>query len=307
MAPAPSAGWSAMSSSAAPPRGDTSLSLALAQRCATSRRAAARETPASHTLGRRAVCAHGMDSVPAMGYTLLNHDDPSIESFRGAFFKMRKALGTTAFGINEIRLPPNSPGVEHNEADTGHEEVYVVIEGSGTFTIDGEAVEVAEGDYVRVDADSTRVVVGGDAGSDVPRLSARSRSRSTTAAPPCEGGHGAPPRPGRGARRVRGGGAPVLRATARTGRDREAAVAGGARRLLVLARAKRSCMWGSRSSSDRRSRPIRHSQLRQWARSMASPGRSSRRASRCAGRTRPRSPASVASSSATRGATGSSW
>ena len=105
-----------------------------------------------------------MDSVLAMGYTLLNHDDPSIESFRGAFFKMRKALGKTAFGINEIRLPANTPGVEHNEADTGHEEVYVVIEGSGTFTIDGEAVEVAEGDYVRIDADSTRIAVGGDVG-----------------------------------------------------------------------------------------------------------------------------------------------
>ena len=99
-----------------------------------------------------------------MGYTLLNRDDPSIESFRGAFYKMRKALGTTAFGINEVRLPPNAPGVEHNEQDTGHEEVYVVLEGTGTFTIDGEDIGVAEGDYVRVDSDSTRVVVGGDAG-----------------------------------------------------------------------------------------------------------------------------------------------
>jgi uncharacterized cupin superfamily protein len=99
-----------------------------------------------------------------MGYTLLNRDDPSIESFRGAFYKMRKALGTTAFGINEIRLPPNTAGVEHDEQDTGHEEVYVVLEGSGTFTIDGEAVEVAEGDYLRVDSASNRVVVGGDDG-----------------------------------------------------------------------------------------------------------------------------------------------
>ena len=99
-----------------------------------------------------------------MGYTLLNHDDPSIESFRGAFYKMRKALGTTAFGINEVRLPPNTAGVEHDESDTGHEEVYVVMEGSGTFTIDGDPVAVAEGDYVRVDVDSNRVVVGGDQG-----------------------------------------------------------------------------------------------------------------------------------------------
>ena len=116
------------------------------------------------------------DSVPAMGYTLLNHDDPSIESFRGAFYKMRKALGTTAFGINEVRLPPNTPGVEHDEQDTGHEEVYVVLEGTGTFTIDGESVDVSPGDYVRVDADSTRVVVGGDAGLTFLAVGARQQA-----------------------------------------------------------------------------------------------------------------------------------
>src|SRR5262245_42917893 len=99
-----------------------------------------------------------------MGYALLNRDDPSIESFRGAFYKMRKALGTTAFGINEIHLAPGAEGVEHNEQDTGHEEVYVVLEGTGTFTIDGSEVEVTPGDYLRVDAASTRLVVGGDAG-----------------------------------------------------------------------------------------------------------------------------------------------
>ena len=74
-----------------------------------------------------------------MGYTLINRDDPSIESFRGAFFKIRRALGTTAFGINEIRFPPGIEGPEHDELETGHEEVYIVLEGCGTFTVDGEA------------------------------------------------------------------------------------------------------------------------------------------------------------------------
>jgi len=35
-----------------------------------------------------------------MTYTLLHGDDPGIESFRGVFMKIRRALGTTAFGIN---------------------------------------------------------------------------------------------------------------------------------------------------------------------------------------------------------------
>jgi quercetin dioxygenase-like cupin family protein len=101
------------------------------------------------------------DSVPAIGYTLINRDDPSIESFRGAFFKIRRALGTTAFGLNEIRLPAGAKGSEHNEVETGHEEVYIVIGGGGIFTIDGEAVTVAEGDYLRVDSDATRQAIAG--------------------------------------------------------------------------------------------------------------------------------------------------
>jgi quercetin dioxygenase-like cupin family protein len=99
-----------------------------------------------------------------MTYTLVNHDDPSVESFRGVFFKIRRSLGTTAFGINEIRLPAGAEGIEHDETETGHEEVYVVLSGSGTFTVDGESVPVGDGDYLRVDAEARRTVVAGDDG-----------------------------------------------------------------------------------------------------------------------------------------------
>jgi len=99
-----------------------------------------------------------------MSYTLVNRDDPSIESFRGVFFKIRRALGTTAFGINEIRLPAGVEGIEHDEVETGHEEVYIVVEGCGTFTVEGDAVDVTGGDYLRVDPGSTRAVVAGTDG-----------------------------------------------------------------------------------------------------------------------------------------------
>ena len=56
------------------------------------------------------------------------------------------------------------PGMEHDEAETGHEEVYVVLDGAGTFTIDGEEIAVSAGDYLRVDAAATRQVVGGPEG-----------------------------------------------------------------------------------------------------------------------------------------------
>ena len=99
-----------------------------------------------------------------MVYTLLHGDDPSIESFQGIFVKMRRALGTTAFGLNELRMPPGYEGVEHDESKTGHEEVYAVLSGSGTATIDGEDVALAAGDYLRVDAAATRKIVAGPDG-----------------------------------------------------------------------------------------------------------------------------------------------
>jgi mannose-6-phosphate isomerase-like protein (cupin superfamily) len=63
-----------------------------------------------------------------------------------------------------VRLPAGAAGSEHNETTTGHEEVYVVLSGEGTFTIDGEAVPVREGDYLRVDPASTRQVLAGPEG-----------------------------------------------------------------------------------------------------------------------------------------------
>ena len=103
----------------------------------------------------------GSDTVSAMGYTLINRDDPSVESFRDVFFKIRRALDTTAFGINELRMPAGFEGPEHDEVETGHEEVYIVLEGGGIFRVDGDAVEVTGGDSLRVDAETTRKVVAG--------------------------------------------------------------------------------------------------------------------------------------------------
>lgn len=58
-----------------------------------------------------------------MGYTLSNRADPSVESFRDVSFKIRRALGTTAFGINELRMTAGFEGPEHDEVETGYEEV----------------------------------------------------------------------------------------------------------------------------------------------------------------------------------------
>jgi uncharacterized cupin superfamily protein len=110
-----------------------------------------------------------------VAYTHLHRDDPSIESFRGAFLKIRRALGTNAFGINEIRMPPGFVGNEHAEDATGHEEVYAILEGSGTITIDGEEVAVSAGEYLRVDPSSTRLAVAGPEGMRFIAIGAKPR------------------------------------------------------------------------------------------------------------------------------------
>jgi uncharacterized cupin superfamily protein len=99
-----------------------------------------------------------------MTYRKLRADDPEVESFRGSFFKLRRALGTTAFGLNEVRMPPGFAGPEHDERETGHDEVYIVLDGAGTATIDGEAVPLTAGDYLLVAPADKRVVSAGPEG-----------------------------------------------------------------------------------------------------------------------------------------------
>jgi quercetin dioxygenase-like cupin family protein len=106
-------------------------------------------------------------------YTKVNRNDPSIEVFRGAFAKMRLALGTTAFGINEIRMPAEFAGPEHDEQDTGHEEVYVVLSGSGTATVDGVDVALGEGDYLRISPGIARQITAGADGLSFIALGAK--------------------------------------------------------------------------------------------------------------------------------------
>ena len=90
-----------------------------------------------------------------MPYVVVDAD--AIEpGFGGAFRRVRRELGVTAFGINRVDLPPGAAGREHDHAESGQEEVYVVIAGSGTMAVDGEEVELRPGRFLFVDAGSTR-------------------------------------------------------------------------------------------------------------------------------------------------------
>src|SRR3712207_4070771 len=62
-------------------------------------------------------------------------------SFGGAFKKVRAELGVTSFGVQIIEMPPNIDQYpEHDHADSGQEEVFGVLQGSGKITIGDEEV-----------------------------------------------------------------------------------------------------------------------------------------------------------------------
>jgi len=89
-----------------------------------------------------------------------------IESSHGGSFSLAgKALGATAFGINVLRLPPNTDAYpEHDHSEDGQEEVYVVVFGAATLQVEGEEHELTPITLARVPAGTKRRWVTGDEG-----------------------------------------------------------------------------------------------------------------------------------------------
>ena len=80
---------------------------------------------------------------------------------RGRSIPVREHLGIHAFGVNAYT--PGEDGTlinEHDEAGSGQEELYVVLDGNATFEVDGETIDAPAGTYVFVGPDSRRKATG---------------------------------------------------------------------------------------------------------------------------------------------------
>ena len=74
---------------------------------------------------------------------------------------IREHLGIHAFGINAYE--PGEDGTlisEHDESGSGQEELYIVLDGSATFEIDGDTVDAPAGSFVFVRPESRRKATG---------------------------------------------------------------------------------------------------------------------------------------------------
>jgi quercetin dioxygenase-like cupin family protein len=64
------------------------------------------------------------------------------------FLPLRRQLGVSSFGMNQIVLQPGQRGRIHRHAH--QEEVYVVLEGTLTLLLEGERTELGVGELIRV-------------------------------------------------------------------------------------------------------------------------------------------------------------
>ena len=80
---------------------------------------------------------------------------------RGRDIPVREHLGIQAFGINAFT--PSEDGTlinEHTESGSGQEELYIVLDGSATFEVDGETFDAPPGTFVFVGPESRRKATG---------------------------------------------------------------------------------------------------------------------------------------------------
>lgn len=98
-----------------------------------------------------------------MSYTKVNYED--VEPVAGGLHFLREPLGCEQLGVSVLTCEPGWEGKPHDHADNDQEEVYVLVEGRATVTVDDEAVELEAGDALRLDPESTRQIHNGDTDS----------------------------------------------------------------------------------------------------------------------------------------------
>lgn len=95
----------------------------------------------------------------------------ALEGIR--FIAAGNALGVTAWGMSVLELAPGATAYpEHDHAEDGQEEVFVLLEGSATLRAGDEEWLLAAGTLVRVAPQVKRKWVPGDKGVTILAIGA---------------------------------------------------------------------------------------------------------------------------------------
>ena len=87
---------------------------------------------------------------------------------RGVFVTVGSELGISSFGINVERWPAQSDKhPEHDESDSGQEEIYVPLRGTCVLIADDEEFPLEPGVFARVGAGQRRRIVTRDDSVDL--------------------------------------------------------------------------------------------------------------------------------------------
>lgn len=100
-------------------------------------------------------------------YTVRSIDE--IEAIHHGAIKLAGAeLGIEAFGLQLLDFPAGFDDYpEHDHSADGQEEVYVLLQGSAAFEIDGEQMMAVSGQIVRIGPTATRKLTPGQDGVQI--------------------------------------------------------------------------------------------------------------------------------------------
>ncbi|HEY8809118.1 MAG TPA: cupin domain-containing protein [Solirubrobacterales bacterium] len=95
------------------------------------------------------------------GYTIKHRDEfEAMEGSGDCTWKLaRKALGTSAFGFNLVEIAPGGEMPEHDEAQSGQVELYIVLEGEATMRLEGEDHPAPAGTFVSLEPEAKRTIL----------------------------------------------------------------------------------------------------------------------------------------------------
>ena len=98
-----------------------------------------------------------------VSYTKVNYEN--VEPTADAMHFLRDPLECDRVGVTVVDCAPGWEGKPHDHADEDHEEVYLLVDGEATVTVDDEDVPMEAGDAVRLAPDAERQIRNGDAES----------------------------------------------------------------------------------------------------------------------------------------------